>query len=188
MGLSVLLLTVAASMSTVVAAQAGTGTTAKPSANAEFLAKNYPAESLQRGEQGRVGFQLTFEADGSLTACAITQSSGFAALDNGTCDMLAQSAKIEPARDTEGRRVSAVRTGYIDWKLPSNSVKIAQAGAPGRKSSADPLICKRTSVPGSIIKKIKRCMTKTEWAIQDRIVREEVRRAMDGNTCSDHGC
>jgi TonB family protein len=161
---------------------------ARPSANAEFLAKNYPPESLQRGEQGRVGFQLTFAADGSLTGCAITQSSGFATLDNGTCDMLARSAKIEPARDSDGRRVSAVRTGYIDWKLPSNSVKIAQAGAPGRKSSADPLVCKRSSVPGSIIKRIKRCMTKSEWAAQERLVQDEIQRALRANTCSDHGC
>jgi len=188
MGLNILLLSVAASISTGGAAQTGVDATAKSSANAQFLAKNYPPESLQRGEQGRVEFQLTFEADGSLTACAITQTSGFAALDNGTCNMLAQSAKIEPARDAEGRRVSVVRTGYIDWKLPSNTVKIAQASAPGRRTSTDPLVCKRTSVPGSIIKKIKRCMTKSEWAAQERIVQDELHRAQTGNTCSDHGC
>jgi TonB family protein len=172
----------------VAASASAPADSTRPSANAEFLAKNYPPESLQRGEQGRVGFQLTFEADGSLTGCAITHSSGVPTLDNGTCDMLALSARIEPARDAEGRRVRTVRTGYVDWKLPPNGVRMAQASAAGGKSSADPLICKRTSVPGSIIKKIKRCMTKSEWAIQDRIVREEVRRAMDGNTCSDHGC
>ena len=160
---------------------------ARQSANAEFLAKNYPVESLQRGEQGRVGFQLTFEADGTLAACAITQSSGFRALDDGTCEMLAKSAKIEPARDAEGRRVSSIRSGYIDWKLPANGVRLAQAGA-AVPTASDPLVCKRSAVPGSIVKKIKRCMTKSEWAINDRLVREEVRRAMDGNTCSDHGC
>ena len=161
---------------------------ARQSTNAEFLAKNYPPESLKRGEQGRVGFQLTFESDGSLTGCAITQSSGFASLDHGTCDMLALSAKIEPARDAEGRRVRTVRTGYIDWKLPANGARLTQASVPGLQTAGDPLVCKRSSVPGSIIKRIKRCMTKSEWAAQDRLVQDEIHRAQTGNTCSDHGC
>lgn len=160
---------------------------AKQSANAAFLAKNYPADSLRRGEQGKVGFQLSFGPDGTLTGCAITQSSGFANLDSGTCDMLAKSAKIEPARDAEGRRVPSVRVGYIDWKLPANAVRLAQAG-PSVATANDPLVCKRTSAPGSIVKKIKRCMTKSEWKANDRIVQDEIHRAQTGNTCSDHGC
>lgn len=183
-----LLLALAAVTGTAGNAPAPDNGRAKANANAEFLAKNYPVESLRRGEQGRVEFELSFDSDGSLMGCKISRSSGFQALDEGTCDILVKSAKIEPARDAQGRQVRTTRTGYIDWKLPSDGVRMAQASAAGGKSSTDPLICKRTSVPGSIIKKIKRCMTKNEWAIQDRLVREEVRRAMDGNTCSDHGC
>ena len=185
---TLLLLSMTAAVGTSAAPQTVAGQASRSAANAEFLAKNYPRESLRRGEQGRVGFQLTFEADGSLTGCAITQSSGFTTLDDGTCEMLALSAKIEPPRDAQGRRVGTVRSGYIDWKLPANGIAMAQANVTGRQSAVDPLVCKRSTVPGSVIKRIKRCMTKTEWAIQDRIVREEVRRAMDGNTCSDHGC
>ena len=188
MATALMLLSLAAAIGTTANAPAAAGDSPRSGENAEFLARNYPPDSLQRGEQGRVGFQLTFEADGSLAGCAITQSSGFASLDEGTCEMLARSAKIEPARDAEGRRVNTVRTGYIDWKLPAKSVKLAQAGAAGSKSSTDPLICKRSSVPGSIIKKIKRCMTKSEWKIQDRLVQDELHRAQTGNTCSDHGC
>lgn len=157
------------------------------SANASYLAKNYPAESLQRGEQGRVGFQLSFEADGSLSGCAVTQSSGYRTLDEGTCEMLAKSAKIEPARDAEGRRVPSIRAGYIDWKLPSKKAQAVQANA-AVASNDNPLICKRTSVPGSIIKKIKRYMTRSEWKLHERLTQQEVRRAMDTNICSDHGC
>ena len=183
----VLLLSAAAAIGAATTSPAIAAET-KASANAEFLAKNYPPESLKRGEQGRVGFQLSFEADGSLTGCTVTQSSGFKALDSGTCDMLAQSAKIEPPRDAEGRRVSTVRTGYIDWTLPANAVKLADAGSVRPRSATDPLICKRTTKPGSIVKRIKRCMSKSEWAIHERLTREEVRRAMDTNICSDHGC
>jgi len=185
MGFDILLL--AASISMFGSAQTVASITAKSAANAEFLSRNYPPESLKRGEQGRVGFQLTFEADGTLTECAVSQSSGFVTLDEGTCEMLTKSAKVAPARDSSGRSVRTVRTGYIDWKLPAGANQLAQADLTQAKAT-EPLICKRTSMPGSIIKKIKRCMTKSEWAAQDRIVREEVRRAMDGNTCSDHGC
>ena len=122
MATSLMLLSMAAAISLIAPSPAGAGDGLKRTGNAEFLARNYPPESLKRGEQGRVGFQLSFEADGSLTGCAITQSSGFATLDNGTCDMLARSAKITPAQDADGRRVPSVRTGYIDGKLPANSV------------------------------------------------------------------
>src|SRR5215212_10060683 len=98
---TLMLLSVAASVGASAAPQTVPAQASRSAGNAEFLAKNYPPESLRRGEQGRVGFQLTFEADGSLTGCAVTQSSGFPTLDNGTCEMLALSAKIEPPRDAQ---------------------------------------------------------------------------------------
>ena len=183
-----MLVSIAAAIGAAANAPAVAGDSAKSAENAGFLAKNYPPESLRRGEQGKVGFQLSFEADGSLTGCAITQSSGFPTLDNGTCEMLARSAKVAPAQDAEGRRVPTIRTGYIDWKLPANRVKMAQAGASNGTSAADPLVCRRSTVPGSIIKKVKRCMTKSEWKIQDRLVQNEIQRAQTASTCSDHGC
>ena len=160
---------------------------ANASTNASFLAKNYPAESLKRGEQGKVGFQLSFDADGGLVSCLITQSSGFVTLDNGTCEMLSRSAKIAPVRDAEGRRVSSVRSGYVDWKLPASGVRLARAG-PAVATKNDPLVCKRSSVPGSIIKKIKRCMTRSEWKVHERLVQDEIFRAINERTCTDHGC
>jgi TonB family protein len=160
---------------------------ARPNGNAGFLAKNYPPESLRRGEQGRVGFQISFDTEGALIGCSVTQSSGFSSLDEGTCEMLAKSAKIEPTRDADGRRVLSVRSGYIDWKLPTNGMKIAQAGTSAVRTS-EPLVCKRSSVPGSIIKKIKRCMTRSEWKVQEQLFQDEIHRAQLANTCSDHGC
>lgn len=188
---ALILVTIAAAIGTIGSAPASDSVAGRTTNNAEFLTKNYPAESLKREEQGRVGFQLTFEANGTLVGCAITQSSGFANLDNGTCEMLARSAKIEPARDAEGRRVSSIRSGYVDWKLPAAGVRLAQAQAQTSSvvpTAADPLVCKRSPVSGSIIKKVKRCMTRSEWKIQDRLVQDEIYRAQTSNTCSDHGC
>jgi TonB family protein len=182
-----LFLMLAAAIGTAGSAPALDSGAIKSNANAAYLAKNYPVESLRRGEQGRVAFQLSFEADGTLTGCTVTQSSGFRTLDEGTCEMLAKSAKIEPARDADGRRVPSVKAGYIDWKLPLRTVQVAQSN-PAVVTADNPLVCKKTSVPGSIIKKIKRCMTKSEWQLHERLTQQEVRRAMDTNICSDHGC
>lgn len=169
-------------------ASAPATTPSSPSAeNAEFLAKNYPPEALRRGEQGKVGFQLTIDKDGTPLACTITESSGFGALDDGTCEFLVRHGRMSPQKDANGISVRSAKNGYINWKLPAGVAAAAPASAVS-PNGTDPLICKRTTVPGSIIKRVKRCMTKNEWATQDRIVREETRRAMDGNTCSDHGC
>lgn len=186
--ISILFLTaVAASIPVTATAPATSASATRWSANADFLAKNYPPESLKRGEQGKVGFQLGFGADGTISSCSITQSSGFAKLDEGTCEMLVKSARIDPARNADGRRVPSLRSGYVEWKLPANVAKLAQSGGT-LATETDPLVCKRSSVPGSIIKKVKRCMTRSEWKAHDRLVQDEIFRAQTGNTCSDHGC
>ncbi len=163
--------------------QAGSTSAAR---NGEFIARNYPPEALKRGEQGRVGFELTIESDGSLAGCAVTQSSGHKFLDEGTCEFLIRHAQMKPVVDTEGRRVRATRSGYIDWKLPKNAGSLAAASAGPAKT--DPLICKRTQAPGSLVIKVRRCMTKSEWALQERLVQDDIARSRDRVMCSDHGC
>jgi hypothetical protein len=65
---------------------------------------------------------------------------------------------------------------------------MAQAASGNGPTVSDPLVCKRSPVPGSIIKKIKRCMTKSEWKVHDRLVQDELARAQTSGVCSDHGC
>jgi TonB family protein len=187
--MTLLFLAAAASPITVSAnAPAASAGAAKWTAKAEFLARNYPAESRKRGEQGRVAFQLGFDTDGNVASCVITQSSGFRDLDNGTCDLLARSARAKIVRDSEGRSVTANRTGYIDWQLPGTEVKLAQAKASGAGRSTDSLICRRTAVTGSIAKKIKRCMSRSEWSAEERAAQGATNRAISSNRCNEHGC
>ena len=159
----------------------------RESANGEFLSKDYPPGAQKRGEQGKVGFRLTVERDGSLGGCEVTQSSGFALLDSETCGLLLQHARVKPARNADGRAIRSVRSGFIVWKLPGGTTKFASA-AERPTSKSDPIICKRFQAPGSLIVKTRTCMPRSEWTRQEQIMKSTVEGIRDRNFCGDHGC
>ena len=141
--------------------------------NGEFISRYYPPESLKRGEQGRVAFRLTIEPDGSIGSCDVTESSGFAALDQSTCEILVSNARVKPVRNAEGRSIRADQGGYIVWRLPERSTVLAESTA---KTMPKPerLICKRSQTTGSLISKTKQCMTRSDWARTEKVWRQEV--------------
>ena len=59
---------------------------------------NQPTVALGRGEHGVVRVTLAIDAHGLPTGCAVAQSSGFWALDNGTCLALMKAGRFQPAR------------------------------------------------------------------------------------------
>ena len=83
-----------------------------------FSTDDYPMEAIRREEQGTVAFRLNVNRRGGVSECAITSSSGSAALDKQTCQILTQRASFEPARNTHGNRVDGTYTGRIRWELP----------------------------------------------------------------------
>src|SRR4029078_921377 len=93
--------------------------------NGEFRWKYSPAGALKRGEQGRVAFKLTIEPTGTISTCDVTESSGFAALDKETCEIMALYARVAPIRNADGRGIRAVQDGFIVWKLPPGATRVA---------------------------------------------------------------
>jgi TonB family protein len=77
----------------------------------------YPLEAERNGWQGRVGFSLSISATGSVQQCTVTGSSGYAVLDNATCDMM-RRATFSPARNAGGNLVAATYNSAIRWQLP----------------------------------------------------------------------
>lgn len=156
--------------------------------NGEFLAKNYPPRALAAGEQGKVGFRLVVEPDGSLGSCDVTQSSGFGSLDNETCELIVRNARLPVVRNADGRAVRAVQNGYINWIHPGRDVKLASASRDDL-DKPDKIICKRTATTGSLIKRTKQCMTSSQWASMQRIARDEADRLIAKGYYSDGmGC
>lgn len=153
----------------------------REAANGQFISEHYPPQALKRGEQGRVGFRLTIEPDGSIGACSVTESSGYANLDKETCDIMVRYARTKPVRNAEGRSIRTTSPGHIIWKLPANVTKVASAtpgpSTNGRKSlDPDEVVCKRIQATGSLIAKKKQCLTRSQWAQQERITRDEIER------------
>jgi len=149
----------------------------RTSTNGEFIARHYPPRALKAREQGKVGFRLVVEPDGSLGTCDVTESSGSNALDNETCELILRYARLTPVRNEDGRAVRAVQNGYINWKLPANAPQIASA-SPSTGQSPDRIICKRTARTGSLVARTKQCMSARQWAEAARIARNTADQIM----------
>lgn len=170
-----LTLTLAATAVGLLAAPTEDQTVVTQSANGEFISRHYPERARKAGEEGKVGFQITVEPDGSLGTCEVTQSSGHRALDDDTCELIIHYARLKPVRDAEGRAVRAVHTGYINWRLPAGTVKTAAQGS-GKPRERDRIICKRETRTGSLVAKTRQCLTKGDWANQQRYWEDELDR------------
>jgi TonB family protein len=153
----------------------------RQSASGEFVSRHYPPGAYKRGEQGRVAFRIRIEPDGSLGTCDVTESSGFAALDRETCEVILQYARLKPVRNEDGRAIRAVQSGFIVWRLPEGATRIASTSAK-TMLKPDQIICKRSQTTGSLIAKTKQCLTRAEWAMQERITRDAMEQLQGKDT------
>lgn len=76
----------------------------------------YPRDAWQLEQEGTVTMAMVIGADGMPLSCSIMGSSGFAELDDGTCD-LGMTMRFSPPRDAEGRPAQALYRGRIIWGL-----------------------------------------------------------------------
>lgn len=93
---------------------------ARANLNSYFSADDYPAAALRGNDQGTTSFRLTIGPNGRVTDCAVTGSSGSAALDQATCRILRSRARYTPARDSSGNPSSGTDSGRVTWRLPSD--------------------------------------------------------------------
>lgn len=83
-----------------------------------FGPEDYPVEAILRNDQGSVQTRVKIGPDGRVRDCSVVQSSGSAALDRATCEILTQRARFTPARDSEGRPTGFDYTPpAIVWRL-----------------------------------------------------------------------
>jgi protein TonB len=107
---------------------------ARANLNQYFTTDDYPQEALARHGEGTTAFRIEIDAQGNVTRCVITRTSGDVALDEATCSVLKTRAHYEPARDARGRAVPGKDEGRVTWRLPESS---APQGPP-------PLVLTRT--------------------------------------------
>ena len=78
---------------------------------------DYPGNLIERGIQGTVGIRLRIEPDGSVSECAIIESSGSSDLDNHTCMIAKRRARYGPALDQNGKPIWTFTFSRVGWRL-----------------------------------------------------------------------
>jgi len=83
-----------------------------------FSGDDYPVEAQRNGEEGTVQARLAIGIDGRVARCTIIRSSGYASLDDATCNILQKRARFTPARDNSFAPVGdTVITPPVTWRL-----------------------------------------------------------------------
>jgi len=137
--------------------------TADGSPNLLFVARHYPPQSLARGEEGAVDFQVVIEPSGRIRSCVVTRSSGFAALDTATCDLMIENARFQAVADPNGRRIVSRHAGTLTWTLPVGALRPAVAPVPAKVAVAEEVICRRRLKPDSNYIVTTLCLTRADW-------------------------
>ena len=89
--------------------------TAKGRGNA-FSDDDFPDASRRAEEAGVTRVSYTVDVDGKVSACNVTQSSGFPRLDDATCKIIMRRFRFNPAT-REGRPVQETKTQPVRWQL-----------------------------------------------------------------------
>jgi protein TonB len=79
---------------------------------------DYRSRWIMEQLSGTARFSLAIDASGKVTGCTVTRSTGHAALDAATCNLLTKRARFEAARDGSGKAVEGSYNGSVTWKIP----------------------------------------------------------------------
>lgn len=82
-----------------------------------FSADDYPAEALDRNEQGRVGVRVRINTAGRVRICDVVSSSGSKILDKATCDIIRRRARFRPATNSSGEPTESTYSQTIKWQI-----------------------------------------------------------------------
>lgn len=85
-----------------------------------ILADDYPTVALRQEWQGITAFRLTISPNGFVVICDITRSSGYAILDQTTCNLITQRARFRPVRDPIGEPTIGYFSSRVRWELPQD--------------------------------------------------------------------
>jgi periplasmic protein TonB len=151
-------------------AQAPDPKASQNAANWEVFQQFYPPRAIAAHEEGAVGFKVTLDSKGLVTDCKVTHSSGYALLDQETCNVITLHAQFKP---DPGLSPSQVHTseGMIAWKLPASTSPLA-APKPVQTSDLDKVVCKKSIRTGTLAAVERTCLTVREWARQSDETKE----------------
>ncbi|MEP5936902.1 MAG: energy transducer TonB [Erythrobacter sp.] len=84
---------------------------------ARRIQENYPSRALREETEGTVGVRVTVNADGRVSACNVTGSSGSSILDAAACKGMQRYARFNPALDAGGNPTTGSFSTRITYRL-----------------------------------------------------------------------
>ena len=75
---------------------------------------DYPPGPALKGEDGKVQYSLAIKANGKVSSCKVTTSSGFPDLDNESCALIRSRSHFAPGKK-DGIAVPSHYEGSITW-------------------------------------------------------------------------
>jgi periplasmic protein TonB len=78
---------------------------------------DYPASAIRAQAQGTTRMNLQIGADGRVTGCSVTGSSGNSALDSTACSLAQRRYRFAPAT-RNGQPVASTYSQSVRWQLP----------------------------------------------------------------------
>jgi protein TonB len=81
-------------------------------------ANDYPSRALREEKEGVTRFSVQIDANGRVTSCNVTGSSGTPELDSTTCSLIQRRARFNPATDGEGKPTSGSWSSSVRWQIP----------------------------------------------------------------------
>ena len=80
--------------------------------------QDYRSRWVNEGLTGTARFRLSISAQGRVTGCEITRSTGYGALDSATCSLIQRRARFTPSKDGAGNPVAGTYENAVVWRLP----------------------------------------------------------------------
>ena len=81
----------------------------------EITPRDYPRDLRDSGISGTVGILFRVEANGRVSRCSVTRSSGVPELDSLTCRLIQQRFLYRPSTDRHGRPMADEVEGEHEW-------------------------------------------------------------------------
>lgn len=81
------------------------------------IQQNYPQRALRREIEGTVGVQVSIGANGKVSSCSVTRSSGEGVLDTAACKGMQRYARFKPALNDAGDPTTGSFSTSITYRL-----------------------------------------------------------------------
>ena len=81
------------------------------------IQENYPSRALREEIEGTVGVSVTVNADGRVSSCRVSRSSGSSILDEAACEGMQRYARFDPALNDAGNPTNGSYSTAITYRL-----------------------------------------------------------------------